>query len=177
MKEILTTLIDEETLNAKVEELAGQISRDYGGKEVVLLGILKGAWMFMADLIRKLDIPVMIDFVGISSYGTSTKSSGIVRITSDLSLNVQGKHVLIVEDITDTGMTTQYLLSNLKTRKPASLKICTLLDKTERREAEIPLDYVGFNIPNRFVVGYGLDYAERYRQLPYVAEVTFSEED
>jgi hypoxanthine phosphoribosyltransferase len=176
MKEELSVMIDSRTIAAKVKEMARQISSDYSDSEVVALGILKGAWVFMADLVRQLTIPVVCDFVGISSYGNSTRSSGIVRITQDLSLNIQGKDVLIIEDIIDTGRTTNYLLRNLKTRRPASLKICTLLDKAERREVEVPLEYVGFTIPDRFVVGYGLDYADRYRQVPYVAELTLSED-
>ena len=176
MKEELSVLIDSRTIAAKVEELAGLISADYAGREVVALGILKGAWLFMADLVRHLTVPVVCDFVSISSYGQSTRSSGIVRITQDLSMNIQGRDVLIIEDIIDTGRTTHYLSRNLKTRRPASLKICTLLNKAERREVEVPLDYVGFTIPNKFVVGYGLDYADRYRQVPYVAELTFSED-
>ncbi len=173
MNEYLVPLITAEAIDQRVDELAARISADYQGRELVAVGILKGAWLFMADLVRRLSVPALIDFMGISSYGGGTETTGLVRITSDLSLSIRDRHVLIIEDIIDTGRTTRYLLDNLQTRQPASLRICALLDKAQRREAIVPLEYVGFTIPDRFVVGYGLDYAQKYRQLPYVAELTF----
>ncbi|NPV54829.1 MAG: hypoxanthine phosphoribosyltransferase [Firmicutes bacterium] len=162
-------LLHEDEIKRRVEELGEQISRDYCGKELVVVGILKGALVFMADLVRRLSIPVVIDFVAISSYGAATKSSGAVRILKDLDAPVENKHVLIVEDIIDTGLTLSYLVENLRARKPLSVKICTLLDKPDRREINIRPDYNGFQIPDKFVVGYGLDYSEKYRNLPSVA--------
>lgn len=177
MKEYLKKIITEDKIALRVNELAKEISSDYRGKNLVAVGILKGAWIFMADLVRCLSIPVVCDFMGISSYGDEKETSGVVRITSDLSIPVENKHVLIIEDIIDTGVTTNYLIDNLKTRKPASLKICVLLNKAERRKIKVPLEYVGFTIPPDFVVGYGLDYAQKYRNLPYVAELSFSEKN
>jgi hypoxanthine phosphoribosyltransferase len=173
MSEKLTPLITAEAIDARVGELARRISEDYAGRELLAVGILKGAWLFMADLVRRLTIPVLVDFMGISSYGGGTLSSGVVRISCDLSVSIRDRHVLVVEDIIDTGLTTRYLLDNLESRQPASIGICALLDKAGRRKAAVPLDYVGFAIPDRFVVGYGLDYDQRYRQLPYVAELSF----
>ncbi|MGH2277473.1 hypoxanthine phosphoribosyltransferase, partial [Streptococcus uberis] len=147
----------------KVKELGEEITKDYQGKELMLVGILKGAAIFMADLARNIKIPVTMDFMAVSSYGNSTKSSGVVRIIKDLDSNVEGKHILIVEDIIDTGLTLGYLTDNLKKRGASSVRICTLLDKPERRKVNVPVDYRGFVIPDEFVVGYGIDYAEKYR--------------
>ena len=161
-------LIDEETLLRRVDELGAQISEDYRGRDLLLVGVLKGAVFFMADLMRELSIPCEIDFMAISSYGAGTDSSGVVRILKDLDINIAGRDVLVVEDIIDSGLTLSYLMRNLKARKPASLEICALLTKPERREVEVPVRYVGFEIPNRFVVGYGLDFGEYYRNLPFI---------
>ena len=161
-------LIDEETLAARVAELGAEVSADYHGRDLLLIGVLKGAVFFMADLMRELTVPCEIDFMAISSYGAATDSSGVVRILKDLDINIEGRDVLVVEDIIDSGLTLSYLMRNLEAREPASLEICALLTKPERREIEVPVRYVGFEIPNRFVVGYGLDFAERYRNLPYV---------
>ena len=161
-------LIDEERLRARVAELGEEISADYTGRDLLLVGVLKGAVFFMADLMRGLTIPCEIDFMAISSYGDSTDSSGVVRILKDLDINIEGRDVLVVEDIIDSGLTLSYLMRNLEAREPASLEICALLTKPERREIEVPVRYVGFEIPNRFVIGYGLDFGERYRNLPYV---------
>ena len=162
VKEIL---LSEEQIALKVKELGQRISEDYYGKEILMVGILKGSLVFMADLIRQVTVPVTIDFMAISSYGKASKSSGVVQILKDLDQNIEGKHVLVVEDIVDSGLTLKYMLENLSTRKPASIKICTFLDKPSRRKAEVVTDYNGFTIPDKFVVGYGLDYAERYRNL------------
>ena len=162
------TLIDEETLRARVAELGAEVSTDYAGRELLLIGVLKGAVFFMADLMRRLTIPCEVDFMAISSYGASTDSSGVVRILKDLDTNIEGRHVLVVEDIIDSGLTLSYLVRNLSAREPASLELCALLTKPGRREIEVPVRYVGFEIPNRFVIGYGLDFAERYRNLPYI---------
>jgi hypoxanthine phosphoribosyltransferase len=162
-------LIDEETLAARVAELGAEVSSDYQGRDLLLIGVLKGAVFFMADLMRHLTVPCEVDFMAISSYGDSTDSSGIVRILKDLDINIEGRDVLVVEDIIDSGLTLSYLMRNLESREPASLEVCALLTKPARREIDVPVRYVGFEIPNRFVVGYGLDFAERYRNLPYVA--------
>ena len=161
-------LIDEQTLRARVAEIGAEISSDYAGKDILLVGVLKGAVFFMADLMRHLSIPCEVDFMAISSYGASTDSSGVVRILKDLDINIDGRHVLVVEDIIDSGLTLSYLMRNLEAREPASLEICALLTKPDRREMDVPVRYIGFEIPNEFVIGYGLDYAERYRNLPYV---------
>jgi len=161
-------LIDEERLRTRVAELGEEISADYAGKEVLLIGVLKGAVFFMADLMRRLDVPCEVDFMAISSYGDSTDSSGVVRILKDLDINIDGRDVLVVEDIIDSGLTLSYLIRNLEAREPASLEVCALLTKPARREIDVPVRYVGFEIPNHFVIGYGLDFAERYRNLPYV---------
>jgi len=158
-------LITEEEIARRVRELGEEISRDYAGKELLVVGILKGAVIFMADLVRCLTIPVRLDFMAVSSYGASSESSGVVRILKDLEQNIEGLDVLIVEDIVDTGLTLNYLRENLLTRGPASLKICTLLDKPSRRKVDVQVDYNGFVIPDEFVVGYGLDYDGRYRHL------------
>src|ERR1700729_772279 len=161
-------LIGEDDLQARIRELGAELSADYAGREVLLVGVLKGAVFFMADLMRSLTIPCEIDFMAISSYGASTDSSGVVRILKDLDINIEGRHVLVIEDIIDSGLTLSYLVRNLESREPASLEVCALLTKPERREMEVEVRYVGFEIPNRFVIGYGLDFAERYRNLPYV---------
>ena len=152
-----------------IAELAAEISADYEGRDLLLVGVLKGAVFFMADLMRRLTVPCEIDFMAISSYGAATDSSGVVvRILKDLDLNISGRDVLVVEDIVDSGLTLSYLMRSLRARKPASLEICALLTKPERREIDVPVRYVGFEIPNKFVIGYGLDFAERYRNLPYI---------
>ena len=162
-------LIDEETLQARIVELGAEISSDYAGRDLLLVGVLKGAVFFMADLMRELTVSCEIDFMAISSYGAATDSSGVVRILKDLDINVAERDVLVVEDIIDSGLTLSYLMRNLTARKPSTLEVVALLTKPERREVEVPVRYVGFEIPNRFVIGYGLDFAERYRNLPYVA--------
>ena len=161
-------LIDRETLALRVAELGAEISVDYEGRDLLLIGVLKGAVFFMADLMRHLTVPCEVDFMAISSYGDATDSSGIVRILKDLDINIEGRHVLVVEDIIDSGLTLSYLIRNLESREPATLEVCALLTKPSRREIDVPVRYVGFEIPNKFVVGYGLDFAERYRNLPYV---------
>ena len=161
-------LIDRDTLAARVAELGAEVSADYEGRDLLLIGVLKGAVFFMADLMRHLTVPCEVDFMAISSYGDATDSSGIVRILKDLDINIEGRHVLVVEDIIDSGLTLSYLIRNLESREPASLEVCALLTKPTRREIDVPVRYVGFEIPNKFVVGYGLDFAERYRNLPYV---------
>jgi hypoxanthine phosphoribosyltransferase len=162
-------LIDEEALSARVAELGAEVSIDYQGRDLLLIGVLKGAVFFMADLMRHITVPCEVDFMAISSYGDSTDSSGIVRILKDLDINIEGRDVLVVEDIIDSGLTLSYLMRNLESREPATLEVCALMTKPDRREIDVPVRYVGFEIPNRFVVGYGLDFGERYRNLPYVA--------
>jgi hypoxanthine phosphoribosyltransferase len=166
--DIAEILIPSERLRGRVRELATEVEADYRGKDLLMIGVLKGALMFMVDLARQVDLPLELDFMAISSYGTGTESSGVVRIIKDLDTNIEGRHVLIVEDIVDTGLTLSYMRENLLTRSPASLRICCLLDKRDARQTDVALDYVGFVIPSRFVVGYGLDYAEIYRNLPFV---------
>ena len=162
-------LIDQDRLHARVAELAAEISRDYADvKDLLLVCVLKGAVMFLSDLCRQLTIPHAIDFMAVSSYGASTESSGIVRIIMDLETSILDRHVLIVEDIIDSGRTLDYITRNLRTRGPASLRICSLLDKRERRVIPIPVDYIGFEIPDEFVIGYGLDFVELYRNLPFI---------
>ena len=161
-------LIEEAALQARIAELGEQVSRDYAGRDLLLVGVLKGAIFFMADLMRRIDLPCEVDFMAISSYGAGIDSSGVVRILKDLDVSVEGRNVLIVEDIVDSGLTLSYLLRNLEARHPRSLEVCALLTKPERRENDVDCRYVGFEIPNRFVIGYGLDFAERYRNLPYV---------
>lgn len=169
MNSIREVLIDEVTLKNKVQEMGAEITRDYKGKSLLLIGVLKGAVIFLSDLCQQIKLPVAFDFMAVSSYGSSTKSSGVVRILKDLDESLEGRHVLIVEDIIDTGLTLDYLYRQLQNRRPASLKICTLLDKPSRRVVDVPVNYVGFEIPDYFVVGYGLDYNEQYRNLPYIA--------
>ncbi len=161
-------LIEQDALQARIVELGEEVSADYTGRDLLLIGVLKGAVFFLSDLMRRLTVPCEIDFMAISSYGAATDSSGVVRILKDLDINIEGRHVLIVEDIIDSGLTLSYLLRNLEARQPATLEVCALLTKPARRELDVPVRYVGFEIPNRFVIGYGLDFAERYRNLPYV---------
>ncbi|SDF17147.1 hypoxanthine phosphoribosyltransferase [Sporolituus thermophilus] len=168
LEDIQEVLLSSEQLSARIREMGRQISADYAGKEILMIGVLRGAVIFMADLARAIDVPVALDFMAVSSYGASTTSSGVVRILKDLDEDVEGKHLLIVEDIIDSGLTLNYLLDNLRSRKPASIKICTLLNKPERRKVDVQVDYNGFTIPDHFVVGYGLDYAEKYRNLPFI---------
>jgi hypoxanthine phosphoribosyltransferase len=156
-------------LQRRVRELGAEISRDYQGKELFLVGVLKGAVFFLSDLMRSLEVPCEVDFMAVASYGSSTDSSGVVRILKDLDATIEGKDVLIVEDIIDSGLTLSYLLRTLRAREPRTLEVCALLTKPERREVDLPIRYTGFEIPNKFVIGYGLDHAERYRNLPYVA--------
>ncbi len=161
-------LISAEKLDKRIQEMAAEISKDYANQELLMVGVLKGSFVFMADLIRHLNCDVEVDFMGTVSYGASTKSSGEVRITKDLEQSVAGRHVLLVEDIVDTGLTLRYLLDTLRNRQPASLRVCALLDKPARRRVRASLDYYGFIIPNAFVVGYGLDYAQKFRGLNFV---------
>ncbi len=170
-QDILEVLQTEEALRARVAQLGAEITRDYAGKAPVIISVLRGSYIFMADLTRSIDLPCTVDFMSVSSYGGGTSSSGQVKIIKDLSESIEGRDLLIVEDILDSGNTLYYLRDVLLARKPASVKICTLLDKPERREKPIHADYVGFEIPNAFVVGYGLDYAEAYRNLPYIGIV------
>jgi hypoxanthine phosphoribosyltransferase len=165
----LKVLIDTERLQARVREMGQQITRDYAGKNLHLLGVLKGACVFLSDLMRAIDLPLSLDFIGISSYGTATKSSGEVRITKDLDVSLAGKDVLVVEDIIDTGLTLNYMVNIFRSREVSSLAIAALLDKPERHEIQIDAKYLGFTIPNHFVVGYGLDVGEMYRNLPFIA--------
>lgn len=161
-------LIDEQRTMKRVKELGEQITKDYQGCDLMVVGILKGAVIFLSDLIKEIKLPLKLDFMAVSSYGASTKTSGVVRILKDLDEEIEGKDVLIVEDIVDTGLTLHYLIANLRSRKPKSIKICCFLDKPSRRQVPVHVDYIGFDIPDEFVVGYGLDFAERYRNLPYV---------
>ncbi len=166
--DIMETLVSEEQLRARVRELGQQISRDYCGQEVVLVSVLKGSVVFMADLMREIDLHTEIDFMVVSSYGSGTVSTGAVKMLKDIYVNIEGKNVIIVEDILDTGKTLHYIRNLLLARRPSSIRICTLLDKPERRAADIDADYSGFVVPDEFVVGYGLDYDERYRNLPFI---------
>jgi len=167
--DIESVLITEDQVQAKVHELAAQISKDYGGRQVLLVGVLKGAFILMADLARHLTVPHEFDFMAVSSYGSATQTSGVVRILKDLDRGIQGRDVLIVEDIIDSGLTLSYLVKNLRSRRPATVEVCALLYKPEQLKTDIDVKYKGFEIPSVFVVGYGLDYAEKYRNLPYVA--------
>ena len=171
MYKVTGVMISEEQIAKKVVELAKRIEKDFEGEELLVVGILKGASIFVSDLIRKVNLDVNIDFMSVSSYGNGTQSSGIVKILKDLDVNIEGKNVLIVEDIIDSGLTLSNLVATLETREPKSLKICTLLDKPERRKSDIKVDYVGFVIEDKFIVGYGIDYAEKYRNLPYIGVV------
>lgn len=167
--DVAEVLITEEELQAKTSELGRAISVDYQGRDLLAVCILRGAVVFLSDLIRQITIPHEMDFMAVSSYGgTRTESSGVVRILMDLATSIEGRDVLIVEDIVDTGLTLNYIIDNLKTRRPASLRTCALLNKQARRQVDVPLDYVGFDIPDKFVIGYGLDYDEKYRNLPFI---------
>lgn len=166
--DIEKVLLSTEEIQKRVEELGAQITEEYRGKELLAVGILKGSNMFMSDLIRQITIPMQIDFMMVSSYGNATESSGVVKIVKDLEHAIKDKHLLIIEDIIDSGLTLKYLKQMLETREPASIKLCTLLDKPARREQNVDVDYVGFTMPDEFLVGYGIDYAEYYRNLPYV---------
>lgn len=168
-KDIREILISEEKLQSKVKELGAKITEDYKDKDLLLVCVLKGAVIFVSDLMRNIDLPLDIDFMAISSYGSNTQSSGVVRILKDLNTSIEGRDVLIVEDIIDSGLTLSYLVDNLKSRGPASVSICTILDKPDRRKTSLDIKYTGFQVPDEFVVGYGLDYAEKYRNLPYIA--------
>jgi hypoxanthine phosphoribosyltransferase len=165
----LDVLLSTEQIQTKIKELGARITRDYAGKNPLLIGVLKGACFFLSDLLRAIDTRLSIEFMAISSYGSSTRTSGEVRILKDLDVPIEGRHILVVEDIVDTGLTLSYLLANLKSRGAASVKLAALLDKHERREKDVEIDYLGFAIPDYFVVGYGLDFAERYRNLPFIA--------
>ena len=165
-------LVSQADLERRVRELGAEISRDYKGKELFLVGVLKGAVFFLSDLMRALEVPCEVDFMAVASYGSSTDSSGVVRILKDLDATIEDKDVLIVEDIIDSGLTLSYLLRTLRAREPRSLEVCALLTKPERRKIDMPARYIGFEIPDKFAIGYGLDYAERYRNLPYVAALT-----
>lgn len=167
-KDIERVLISEEELTKKIKEIGKMISEEYKGKELILVGVLKGSVPFMASLMKEITIPCKMDFMAVSSYGNSTESSGVVRILKDLDFEIEGKHVLIVEDIIDSGITLKYLMNYLKAKKTASVEIACMLNKPERREVEIEVKYLGYDVPNYFLVGYGLDYAENYRNLPYI---------
>jgi len=167
----LEVLYTEEQLAERIREMGAQITQDNAGRELTVVAVLKGSFLFVADLVRAIDLPVTIDFLGLSSYGEETRSSGVVKITKDLSMPIQDKHVLVIEDIVDTGLTMRYLLENFETRKPASVQICTLLHKPANQRCEVPIDYTGFVIEDSFVIGYGLDLAERYRNLPYIGHL------
>ncbi len=165
----LEVLLSEQEIQSRIKTLGAEITRDYAGRNPLLIGVLKGACFFLSDLLRAIDIPLSIEFMAISSYGSSTRTSGEVRIMKDLDVPIEGRHIIVVEDIVDTGLTLSYLLANLKSRGAASVKLVALLDKYERRQREVQIDYLGFQIPDHFVVGYGLDFAERYRNLPFIA--------
>jgi hypoxanthine phosphoribosyltransferase len=171
-KAIGDILVQPDALRRRVEELGAQITADYAGRDLLLVGVLKGAIFFLADVMRHIEVPCDLDFMAVSSYGSATDSSGVVRILKDLDAPLEGRDVLIVEDIVDSGLTLQYLLRNLGARNPASLEVCALLTKPTRRKVELDARYVGFEIPDRFVIGYGLDFNEKYRNLPYVATLT-----
>jgi hypoxanthine phosphoribosyltransferase len=167
-REHVRVLYDEATIAARVHELGHAINRDFAGSEPTVIGILKGSFVFFADLVRHVDLPLTTEFFGISSYGDATKSSGVVQITRDLGHSIEGKDVIVVEDIIDTGLTMRYLLDNLHTRRPKRVSVCSLLHKPANSKVQVPIDYLGFTIPNAFVVGYGLDFAGRYRNLPFI---------
>ena len=176
MKESVRIMIPETELNSRIAAMADQISKDYAGKSVHFICILKGSIFFTCELAKRMSIPVTFDFMSVSSYGGNTRSSGVVRLLKDLDEPIEGKEVIVIEDIVDSGRTLSYLLDNLSNRHPASLKLCTLLDKPERRVADVKVDYTGFEIPDEFVVGFGLDFDQRYRQLPYIGVISFSDE-
>ena len=176
MKETSRVLIPEDEIDERIKQLGEQISQDYAGRQVHLIGILKGSIFFICELAKRITVPVTMDFMSVSSYGAGTKSSGVVKLIKDLDEPVNGKDILVVEDIIDSGRTLSYLLKNLSDRQPASISLCTLLDKPERREVDVEVDYQGFHIPDEFVVGYGLDYDQRYRNLPYIGVLSLTEE-
>lgn len=173
MAEHVEVMLTEEEVNKRIREIGEQITKDYEGKKVHLICVLKGGAFFMVELAKRIDLPVSLDFMSVSSYGGETKSSGVVKIVKDLDEALEGKEVIVVEDIVDSGRTLSYLLDMLKDRKPASIKLCTLLDKPDRRVVDVDVEYTGFTIPDEFVVGYGLDYDQRYRNLPYIGIVKF----
>ena len=176
MKETSRVLIPEDKVDERIAQLGEQISRDYAGRQVHLIGILKGSIFFICELAKRITVPVTMDFMSVSSYGAGTKSSGVVKLIKDLDEPIEGKDVLVVEDIIDSGHTLSYLLKNLSSRNPASIRLCPLLDKPERREVDVEVDYQGFSIPDEFVIGYGLDYDQRYRNLPYIGVLSLTEE-
>ena len=176
MKETTRVLIPEDKVDERIAQLGEQISQDYAGRQVHLIGILKGSIFFICELAKRITVPVTMDFMSVSSYGAGTKSSGVVKLIKDLDDPINGKDVLVVEDIIDSGRTLSYLLNNLSSRQPASIRLCTLLDKPERREVDVEVDYQGFRIPDEFVIGYGLDYDQRYRNLPYIGVLSLTEE-
>lgn len=176
MKEEVSVLIPEEKVEERIQQLADEISRDYAGKTVHMIGILKGSVFFVCELAKRITVPVTMDFMSVSSYGSGTKSTGVVKLIKDLDEPIAERDVLVVEDIIDSGNTLSYLLKNLSDRNPASIRLCTLLDKPERREKDVFVDYQGFQIPDEFVIGYGLDYDQRYRNLPYIGIMHLSEE-
>jgi len=173
MAEHVRVLKSEEVVDARIQEIGEQISKDYAGKQIHMICVLKGGAFFMCELAKRISVPVSLDFMSVSSYGSDTKSSGVVKIVKDLDESIQGKDVLVVEDIIDSGRTLSYLLEMLRDRKPNSLKLCTLLDKPSRRVVDVDVNYTGFQIPDEFVVGYGLDYDQRYRNLPYIGVISF----
>ncbi|MCR4897294.1 MAG: hypoxanthine phosphoribosyltransferase [Lachnospiraceae bacterium] len=175
MAERVEVMLTEEEVDRRIQEIGDQISKDYAGKQVHLVCVLKGGSFFMCELAKRITVPVSLDFMSVSSYGADTKSSGVVKIVKDLDEPLEGKDVLVVEDIVDSGRTLSYLLAMLSDRKPASLRLCTLLDKPDRRVVDVNVDYTGFRIPDEFVVGYGLDYDQRYRNLPYIGVVRFDD--
>ena len=173
MSEKISVLIEEDVVDKRIRELGEQISKDYEGKEVVLVSILRGSIFFTCELAKRITVPVYLDFMSVSSYGMDTESSGVVKVIKDLDDSIRDKHVIVVEDIIDTGRTLNYLLGTLKARGPASLKLCAMLDKPDRRVVDVDIDYRGFEIPDKFIVGYGLDYAQKYRNLPYIGIIEF----
>ena len=175
MAETISVMISEENVDKRIQELGKQISKDYAGQEVHLICVLKGGSFFMCELAKRITVPVSLDFMQVSSYGTETKSSGVVKIVKDLDEPIRDKNVIVVEDVVDSGRTLSYLLDMLQERQPKSMRLCTLLDKPERRVVDVHVDYTGFEIPDEFVVGYGLDYAQKYRNLPYIGVVHLSE--
>ena len=175
MAEHIKVLLSEEEVDSRIKAIGEEISRDYAGKQVHLVCVLKGGSFFMCELAKRITVPVSLDFMSVSSYGSDTKSSGVVKIVKDLDESVRGKEVIVVEDIVDSGRTLSYLMEMLRDRGPSSLRLCTLLDKPERRVIDVKVDYTGFQIPDKFVVGYGLDYDQKYRNLPYIGVVEFDD--
>ena len=173
MAEHISVLKSEDEVDVRIKEMGEQISRDYAGKQIHMICVLKGGSFFMCELAKRITVPVSLDFMSVSSYGSDTKSSGVVKIVKDLDESIQGKDVLVVEDIIDSGRTLSYLMEMLRDRQPASLRLCTLLDKLDRRVVDVDVNYTGFQIPDEFVVGYGLDYNQRYRNLPYIGVISF----